>query len=71
MPTDEKSHPMQVSLLGLQAIVKIADALPNLVKQTGRAKGRRAGFHTRFIPVYITSIKSLSLCFFDVLRRVE
>jgi hypothetical protein len=30
MPPDEKPHPMQVSLLGAEAIVKVANSLPHL-----------------------------------------
>jgi hypothetical protein len=35
MPTDEKMHPVQVNLLGAKAIVKVTNALPNLIQKAG------------------------------------
>jgi hypothetical protein len=58
VPTDEKTHPVQVSLLGAEAIVKVTNALPNLIQKAGRAQNRRAGFHGIFIPVFLNSVST-------------
>ena len=45
MPTDEKPHPIRIQLFGAEAIVHIANPLPNLVHQACGLQGRSAGFH--------------------------
>ena len=55
VPPDEKTHPMQVSLLGAEAIVKVTNAPTNLIQQARGAQDRRAGFHGNFIPVFLHS----------------
>ena len=62
MPADEKMHPTQVSFLGAEAIVKVANALTNLIQQTDGAQNRRAGFHGIFIPVFFTAHQAPSRC---------
>lgn len=56
VPTDEKAHPIQVSLLGAEAIVKIAKTLLNLIQSSCRAQNRGAGFHGSFMPVFLHSV---------------
>jgi hypothetical protein len=60
MPADEKARLLQVGFFGLLAIVKVPEALPNLIQKTGGAQNGCAGFHGCFIPVYKNSIKHLS-----------
>ena len=57
MPTNEKTDPVQVSLLGAEAIVQVTNKLPDLVQQSCGAQNRRPGF-----------MESLYLCFFAVYR---
>ncbi len=38
-PADEKAHPIQVSLLSAEAIVKVANTLPNLIQRVERKTG--------------------------------
>jgi hypothetical protein len=45
MPADEKTHPVHIKLLGAEAIVKIANPLPDLIEQADRLQRRGAGFH--------------------------
>ena len=60
MPTNEKTDPVQVSLLGAEAIVQVTNKLPDLVQQSCGAQNRRAGFHGKFIPVFFRSVSSAS-----------
>lgn len=53
VPADEKSHPIQIGLFSLKAVVQTANALANLVRQAGRAQKRCVGFHGRVMPVYM------------------
>jgi len=45
MPTNEKAYPVQVGLLGTEAIVPVTNTLPDLVQQSCGAQNRCAGFH--------------------------
>lgn len=56
VPTDEKAHPIQASLLGAETIVKVAKMLLNLVQSSFRAQNRGAGFHGSFITVFLHSV---------------
>jgi hypothetical protein len=47
VPADEKAHPVHIKLPGAEAIVKIANQLPDLVEQAGRLQRWVAGFHGR------------------------
>lgn len=49
MPLDEKAHPMQVGLLSVEAIVKVTNTLPHLVKHARGLQERVAVFHRNFI----------------------
>lgn len=57
MPTHEIAHPVHISFLGLQAIVKKTNALTQLIKQPGRVKNRDGDFARINIPVCKYSIK--------------
>ena len=57
MPADEKPRPVQVRFLGLEAIVKILNALADVVEQGCGPKSGCAGFHARFIFVNPSSIR--------------
>ena len=50
-PSDKKSNPIKVGLLGFEAIVLIPYPLAHLVKQAGELQGRGTGFHGKFILV--------------------
>ena len=45
LPPNKKAHPVEVSLLSAEAIVKVSDPLPHLVKKPCGAQNWRAGFH--------------------------
>ena len=51
LTANEKPHPVQVNLLGAQAIVLVADPLPLLAKQTDGVQSRLRGFMGVFIAV--------------------
>lgn len=51
VPAYEKSYPIDVVFFGVEAIVKVANALAHLIQQAGRLQWRRAGFHNSFITV--------------------
>lgn len=55
-PADEKAHSIQVGLFGLEAIVHVTNPLTDLIKQAGRLQRRHAGFHGKFIPLYLYKI---------------
>jgi hypothetical protein len=40
------------------AIVQASNQLAHLIKQAGRLQRRRTGFHGKFIPVYLSSIRT-------------
>jgi hypothetical protein len=52
VPTDEKPSPKKVGLLGLKAIVQVANALTELVKQANRAQNGSGDFVRINIPVH-------------------
>ena len=56
-PTDKKAYPVEIGLLRLEAIVHVPNSLANLIEQAGGLQQRRAGFHEKFIPVYLSSIR--------------
>ena len=55
-PANEKSHPIQIHLLGREAIVHVANPLAHLVQQAGGQQRRGAGFHGSFITGGLSSI---------------
>ena len=55
-PADEKADPVQVRFFSLEAIVQTPNPLAHLIEQAGRLQGRHAGFHEKFIPVYLYGI---------------
>ena len=55
-PVDEKSYPIDVCLLGAEAIVHVPNTLAQLVQHTGGLQRRNAGFHEMFITGYVSSI---------------
>lgn len=61
MPPDKEAYPVEVSLLSVEAIVKVSNPLPRLVQKTCGAQNRRAGFHGLFIPVILCSVSTKNL----------
>ena len=55
-PPHKKAHPIDLRFLGIEAIVPITQALPQLIEQAGGLQNRTRGFHGRFIPVFLYSI---------------
>ena len=55
MPPNKKAHPVEVSLLSAEAIVKVTNPLPQLVNKPFGAQNRRAGFHGFFVSVFLHS----------------
>ena len=58
IPADEKAYPIQVGLFRLEAIVHVPNPLSHLIEQAGRLQWRRTGFHGKFIPVDLSSIRA-------------
>ena len=56
VPTGEKPSPIKVSLFSLEAIVQIANALAELVKQPSRAENGSGDFVRFNMPVHKNSI---------------
>ncbi|MEY3740330.1 MAG: hypothetical protein RLZZ192_1006, partial [Pseudomonadota bacterium] len=50
-PANKKKNPINVILLGFEAIVLIPNLLAHLIEQAGGLLGRSTGFHGQFIPV--------------------
>lgn len=57
-PANEEAYPVNVHLLGAEAIVQIPNALAQLVQNSGGLQHRGAGFHGVFITVHTYSILS-------------
>jgi len=56
MPTKEKPDPLQIELLGAEAIVQIPNALAHLIHQASDFIGGELGFIDKFTTVYLSSI---------------
>jgi len=57
----KKRTQVEVSLLGFVAIVHVPNPLANLIEQAGGLQKRSAGFHGKFIPVFVCSKWSCKL----------
>jgi len=57
-PANEEADPVNVNLLGAEAIVHVPNALAQLVQNSGGLQHRGAGFHRVFITGHISSILS-------------
>jgi hypothetical protein len=56
VPANEKARPVKVNLFGLKAIVKIPNALADLVQQANRLQSGCGDFLVFVIPVHSYSI---------------
>lgn len=56
VPADEKTHPVQLSLLGAEAIVKLTNALPNLIQRRVERKAGVPGFMGFYTCVFVQFI---------------
>jgi len=57
-PANEEADPVDVHLLGAEAIVHVTDALAQLVQNPGELQHTGAGFHRFFITGHISRILS-------------
>lgn len=57
-PANEEAYPVNIHLLGAEAIVHVPNALAQLVQNSGGLQHRGAGFHRVFITGHISSILS-------------
>ena len=55
-PAHEKAHPVDVGFFGVETIVAVTQALPQLIQQAGGMQDRSGGFHGEFIPVFLHSV---------------
>ena len=55
-PPDIKTDPVQVGFFDLEDIVQIPNPLAHVIEHAGRLQGRHAGFHEKFVPVYLYGI---------------
>ncbi len=60
-PADEEANPIDVHLLGAEAIVHVPNALAQLVQNSGGLQRKGAGFHRAFITVHSYSVLSAKL----------
>jgi len=51
MPANKYLYPVNVGFLRIQAVMKVTNALPELIKQPGRLERRPAVFRIFVIPV--------------------
>jgi hypothetical protein len=56
LPANEKTNPVEVSLLGAQAIVQVPSSLANLIHQADRARRSSTGVYRLFIAVCVYRI---------------
>ena len=52
----EKACSVQVDFFGLKAIVQVSNPLAHLIEQASGLQRRSAGFHEKFIPVYLYGV---------------
>lgn len=57
-PANEEAGPVDIDLLGAEAIVQVAKALAQLVQNSAGLQHRGAGFRSVFITVHMNSILS-------------
>jgi hypothetical protein len=60
-PANEKTNPIQVNLLGAEAIVQVPDALAHLIQQSGGLQRWGASFYRKFITGYLSGIDTVNL----------
>ena len=60
-PSNEEANPVDVHLLGAEAIVHVPNALAQLVQNSGGPQRKGAGFHRAFITVHSYSVLSAKL----------